>query len=61
MTPLFSFACMVCFGNPASPLSKGAIAGVIFMVALVSLVLAGIAATAIVWARRSKELEHHAS
>ncbi len=52
----FPLACSVCFGNPHSPMSKGAIAGVFFLVTVVSFVLVFIATTAIVWARRAKKL-----
>ena len=49
-------ACSVCFGNPDSLLSKGAVAGVFFLVAVVALVLVAIAATAFRWSRRAKAL-----
>ena len=58
MKIFFPIACSVCFGNPHSPLSKGAIAGVIFLAMVVSSVLAAIAAIAFIWNKRSKRLGH---
>ena len=49
-------ACSVCAGNPNSLLSKGAIAGVLFLVGVVVIVLGGIAATAFCWARRARQI-----
>jgi hypothetical protein len=54
---LQAWACSVCFGDPNSPLSKGAIAGVVFMVGVVSVVLLTIAFTSFIWARRAKKLQ----
>ncbi len=53
-----NFACSVCSGIPDSPLSKGAIAGVLFMIGVVALVLAAILGTAIAWTRRAKEIRN---
>lgn len=50
-------ACPVCAGDPDSPLTKGAAAGVVFLVVVVSSLLAGIAFTAFTWARRAREIE----
>lgn len=50
-------ACSVCFGDPHSTITKGAMAGVAFLLAVVVGVLAGIAYTAFVWARRARQLE----
>ena len=47
--------CSVCFGNPNSPLTKGTIAGVLLLLGVVLVVLTGIAATGIVWARRASK------
>ena len=55
--PIISFACAVCFGDPASLSSKALMAGVFFLVGVVTLVLGGIACTGFVWARRAKKLE----
>lgn len=52
-------ACSVCFGDPSSNLTKGALAGVFFLLVLVVGVLGGIAATGIVWARRAKKMRAH--
>ena len=51
-----SFACAVCFGDPASLSSKGLMAGVFFLIGVVSFVLGGIAWTGFVWAKRAKKL-----
>ena len=50
-------ACAACFGDPNSPLSKGAIAGVATLMACVGLVLAGIVAVALTWARRARAIQ----
>ncbi len=52
-----SFACAVCFGNPGSLSSKALWAGVFFLLAVVGVVLAGIACTGFIWAKRAKRLE----
>jgi len=58
MNLLFSvLACAVCFGDPNSKMTQGAIAGVLFLLGVIGCVLAGIAATIVVWARRAKKLE----
>ncbi len=49
-------ACSVCFGNPVSPLTKGALAGVFFLMAVIGVVLGAIVAIAWVWARRARNL-----
>ena len=46
-------ACSVCFGDPSSNLSRGAFWGASFLAGVVSLVLASIAWTILVWSRRS--------
>ena len=50
------FACSVCFGDPASPLSKGAWAGMFFLLGVVGLVLSAVAYTGFVWSRRERKL-----
>lgn len=50
-------ACSVCFGDPNSYLAKGALAGVFLLLGVVVFVLAGIAVTALTWARRAKRLD----
>ena len=52
-----SFACAVCFGDPASLSSKALLAGVFFLVGVVAFVLGGIAWTGFVWTKRAKKLE----
>ena len=57
MNHLFPFmACSVCFGDPKSLQSRGTLLGVLFLLGVVTLVLGGIASTAILWARRAKKL-----
>ena len=51
-----SLACAVCFGDPESPLTKGALMGVYVLVGVVGFVLAGIAATGVFWIQRSRRL-----
>ena len=47
-------ACAVCFGDPNSPLAKGAAAGVLVLVGVISFVLAGVAGTGMFWVHRSR-------
>lgn len=54
---LLPWACSVCFGDPGSPMSKGAMAGVAFLLGVVLFVLAGIAVTGVTWARRARKME----
>ena len=51
-----AFACSVCFGDPDSPLTKGALMGVYVMVGVVGFVLLSIAATGVYWIQRSRRL-----
>jgi len=51
------FACAACGGNPESSLTKGVIAGVLFLLAVITCVLGGIAWTAFSWSRRAKKIE----
>jgi len=51
-----AFACAVCFGDPESPLTKGALMGVYVLVGVVGFVLAGIAGTGAFWIQRSRKL-----
>lgn len=52
-----ALACAVCFGDPNSPMAKGAAAGVLFLAGVISFVLLGIAGTAIFWVRRSRLID----
>jgi hypothetical protein len=56
MNALLMSACSVCFGDPNSSLTKGTIAGVVFLLAVIFMVLGGILATGIVWTLRAKKL-----
>ncbi len=49
-------ACSTCYGDPDSPMVKGALMGVYVMVGVVAFVLAGIAGTGIFWIHRSRQL-----
>jgi hypothetical protein len=49
-------ACSVCFGDPDSPLAKGALMGVYVLVGVVGFVLLSIAATGVYWIQRSRRL-----
>ncbi len=51
-----SFACAVCFGDPSSAQTKGAIMGGLFLLAVIGTVLTAIGCTAFVWARRAAKL-----
>lgn len=51
------FACAVCFGDPKSQLTHGALAGVLFLMAIVFFVLAGIAGMVFFWIRRARLLQ----
>jgi hypothetical protein len=51
-------ACSVCFGDPASPLTKGAAVGVFFLMGVIAFVLGWIATLAFVWARRARRVAH---
>jgi hypothetical protein len=50
------FACATCFGDPESPLTKGALMGVYVLVGVVGFVLSGIVATGACWIQRSRRL-----
>lgn len=47
-------ACAVCFGDPNSPLTIGAKAGVLFMIGVLGVVLGGIFAAVIYFIHRSR-------
>lgn len=49
-------ACAVCFGDPNSPLVKGAFAGVMVLVGVISFVLVGVAGTGMYWIHRGRRL-----
>lgn len=54
--PADAWACATCFGNPDSPLAKGALAGVIVLFGVISFVLAGVAGVSMFWLHRSRHL-----
>lgn len=54
MVPDFVQACAVCFGDPSSPLTIGAKAGVLFMIGVLGVVLGGIFAAVIYFIHRSR-------
>ncbi len=49
-------ACAVCFGDPDSPMVKGALAGMIVLVGVISFVLMGVVGTGLYWNHRSRRL-----
>ena len=51
-----ALACAVCFGDPNSPMSKGARMGVLSLGIFIGAVLFGILAVALTWARRARSL-----
>jgi cbb3-type cytochrome oxidase maturation protein len=51
-----TFACPVCVGDPGSPMTQAAQNGVLFLLGVVVLLLAGIGYVAFSWARRAKQL-----
>lgn len=53
----FVFACSACGGDPTSPLTRGVLMGVLFLLGVIVFVLSGIAYTAWTWARRAKKIE----
>lgn len=56
LTSKIPMACAVCFGDPSSPMTKGAVAGMLCLLGVILFVLAGIAATGITWARRARAI-----
>jgi hypothetical protein len=55
VNPLLFLACSVCYGDPASQLSKGAVAGALFMIGVVAFVLTGFALFALRLTLRSRK------
>ena len=49
-------ACSVCFGDPDSPMAKGAVMGVLVLGGFIGFVLLGIAGTGLFWIHRSRKL-----
>ncbi len=53
-------ACSVCLGDPQSPLSHGAAAGVMVLVGVTAFVLMGMVGTGFFWMYRSRKLSKSA-
>jgi len=51
-----AWACAVCFGDPNSPMSHGARAGVLFLLGVVVVVLSGILGMTLFWAKRARAI-----
>ncbi|MFQ5591075.1 MAG: hypothetical protein ACE5HE_07935 [Phycisphaerae bacterium] len=49
-----AFACSVCFGDPESPMAKGAAAGVLVLAGFIGFVLLGVAGAGLFWVHRSR-------
>ena len=54
--PDSALACSVCFGDPDSPMTRGAAAGVYVMIGIIGFVLTGIASTACFWLARARRI-----
>ena len=54
--PVDAWACATCFGNPDSPLAKGALAGVIVLFGFITFILVGVAGVSAFWFHRSRHL-----
>ena len=52
--PVIAHACPVCFGNPNSPLSKGATNGVLFLLGIIGVVQIGFVALFVTFWRRAR-------
>ncbi len=51
-----AMACPVCFGDPSSPLTKGASNGILFLLAIVALVQIGFVALFVGFWRRARAM-----
>ena len=51
-----AMACAVCFGDPSSDMAKGAVAGVLTLLGIISFVLVGVAGTGLYWVRRGRRI-----
>lgn len=54
---LLLLGCTVCYGDPASPLSKGAVAGVLVLGVAIGGVLATFAGLFFFWMKRARALD----
>ena len=52
-------ACAVCYSDPDSPMTKGALTGVLVLLAVIVTVLSLIFALALSWVKRAKSLSMH--
>ena len=59
-SPGRALACATCFGDPDSPMAKGAVMGVIVMIGVISFVLTGIAGTSLFWIHRVRRMNRAA-
>ncbi len=55
-----ALACAVCFGDPSSDMAKGAVAGVMTLLGIISFVLMGVAGTGLYWVRRGRRIDAEA-
>lgn len=51
-----AMACAVCFGDPDSSMVKGATAGVLVLLGVIGVVLAGFVGTGLFWMQRNRRL-----
>ena len=56
---IFIPACSVCFGDPNSNLTKGAVAGVLLLLGVIGFVLVWIGIVIVAWSRRAKKWKVH--
>ena len=57
MSPLLVLGCSVCYGDPASPLTIGAKAGVLVLAAFIVAVLFAFIGVILFWARRARQID----
>jgi hypothetical protein len=56
LSAVYVNACPVCFGNPASPLTKGTSNGILFLLGIIGLVQIGFVALFVTFWRRARAL-----
>ena len=61
MSALLLLGCTVCYGDPGSPLSKGAVAGVVVLGIAILGMLVAFASLFVFWMRRARALERAAA
>ncbi|MBI4432895.1 MAG: hypothetical protein HY592_05395 [Candidatus Omnitrophica bacterium] len=52
----WTYGCAVCFGNPESLMTKAALGGVFFLLAVIVCVVGAIIFTGLCWKRRARRL-----